>query len=64
MAGMALLGAATGGIGALASWGYGVYGVVEFPLASNKRESRLRSLMLEFQTLGNLLTSNENEEEG
>lgn len=64
MAGMGLLGIATGGIGAIASWTYGMYGIVESPLASNKRENRLQSLMHEFQTLGNLLTLNENEDVG
>jgi len=64
MAGMALLGVATGGIGAIASWTYAAYGIAEPPLALNNRASRLQSLMHEFQTLGNLLTPNENEEEG
>ena len=64
MAGMVLLGVPTGGIGAIASWIYAAYGMAESPLALNNRESRLQSLMNEFQTLGNLLTPNENEEEG
>jgi hypothetical protein len=64
MTGMVLLGVATGGIGAIASWTYGMYGVVELPFASQNRGNRLQRLMHEFQTLGNLLTPNGNEEEG
>jgi hypothetical protein len=64
MAGMVILGVATGGIGAVASWTYAAYGMVEAPLASQNWVKRLQSLGQEFQMLGNLLTLNEIEEEG
>ena len=64
MTGMAVLGAATGGIGAIASWTYMAHGIVESSLALKNRKNRLQSLMQEFQTLGNLLNPNENEKEG
>lgn len=63
MAGMVVLGAATGGVGALVSWGYAGYGIVESGLALDKRASTFRRLMHEYQILGNLLTPNDNEEE-
>lgn len=61
MGGIGVLGVATGGFGALVSWGYGLYGMFEAPRAIRNRENRFQSLMQEFQTLGSLLAFNEEE---
>jgi len=63
MAGMAVLGIATGGVGALASWAYGMYGLAEPAFASDKRVNGLRGLIHEFQALRNLLTSKDEEDD-
>jgi hypothetical protein len=49
MSGMALLGVTTSGIGAIISWAYTMYGMVESSLASKNRENRLQSLCRSFK---------------
>ena len=63
-AGMVLLGVATGGIGAIASWTYALYGIVEAQLAAKNRVKRFDNLRQKFQMLGDLLTPDEIEEKG
>jgi hypothetical protein len=55
MFGMAALGAATGGVGAIAAWGFGGYNMFEARSVIQGRDINLQRLLSQFPELRSLL---------